>query len=66
MKKKSEGFEKKLNKAEEKQRKRVTVCLKLDQEHDAKVIEQLRACPNKQGYIKKLILDDLTLLGPYE
>lgn len=65
MKKKSKEVEKKLNKAEEKQRKRVTVCLKLDQEHDAKVIEQLRACPNKQGYIKKLILNDLTYIGPF-
>lgn len=46
-------------------KKRKGICLKLDYDRDAKVIEQLEKCKNKQGYIKKLILNDLTYIGPF-
>lgn len=56
---------KELSEAEKRQKDRVTVCLKLDKERDAKIIEQLRCCGNKQGYIKRLILNDLAYIGPF-
>ena len=64
MKKKKKRVEE-LRLAEIRQRSRVTVCIKLDRERDAKIIEQLRCCGNKQGYIKRLILNDLTYIGPF-
>ena len=56
---------KKTSEAEKRQKERYTVCLKLDREKDAKIIEQLKCCGNKQGYIKMLILNDLCYIGPF-
>lgn len=36
---------------------RVAIALNNNKDHD--IIEHLEAQPNKQGYIKKLILDDM-------
>lgn len=36
--------------------------LQLHKEHDADVIERLGQCPNKQGYIKGLIRNDINNL----
>lgn len=49
---------KKISDAQRRQRERVNVCLKLDPERDAKVLEMLNKRSNKQGYIKSLILND--------
>ena len=58
-------MKKQIKESEKKQRERYQINIKLDSEKDAKVIEQLRCCKNKQGYIKKLILNDLAELGPF-
>lgn len=58
-------MKKKTSEAEKRQKERYTVCLKLDREKDAKIIEQLKCCGNKQGYIKRLILNDLCYIGPF-
>lgn len=55
----------KVNDKKKERKKRKGICLKLDFEKDAKIIEQLDKCKNKQGYIKKLILNDLTYIGPF-
>lgn len=49
---------KKLSDAQRRQRERINICLKLDPERDAKVLELLNKRSNKQGYIKSLILND--------
>lgn len=54
-----------VNEKKKERKKRKGICLKLDFEKDAKIIEQLDKCKNKQGYIKKLILNDLTYIGPF-
>lgn len=58
-------MKKQITDSEKKQRERYQINIKLDSVKDAKVIEQLRCCKNKQGYIKKLILNDLYELGPF-
>lgn len=40
--------------------------IKLHKEHDKKIIERLQEQPNKQGYIKNLILKDSYIKEQYK
>ena len=44
----------------------IGVFLKLHKEHDKKIIEMLNEQPNKQGYIKNLILKDSYIKEQYK
>ena len=44
----------------------IGVFLKLHKEHDKKIIERLNEQPNKQGYIKGLILKDSYIKEQYK
>lgn len=42
------------------------VCLKLNKKTDADIIQRLEGRPNKQGYIKALIREDMLWRKPIE
>ena len=44
----------------------IGVFIRLHKEHDKKIIERLQEQPNKQGYIKALILKDAYIKGQYK
>ena len=44
----------------------IGVFIRLHKEHDKKVIERLNEQPNKQGYIKNLILKDSYIKDQYK
>lgn len=46
--------------------KHIGIYIKLHKEHDKKIIEQLQEQPNKQGYIKRLILKDAYIKEQYK
>jgi len=49
----------KQNKKDRHRKQRYQINIKLDPEKDAWLIDKLKSQDNKQGYIKKLVLDDI-------